>query len=419
MKNKIPLALLSVLIALGLWLYVVSYVSTEDERTFSDIPVVLENESALEDRGLMLINNQKLSVSLRLHGSRADLNSLTSANIVVSVDLSNIGEAGTHRITASVSYPDGIATSDIQILNRNPEKITVQVVEYGEEEIPVEIVYNGTLPENYNIDKSSVIKSHETVLISGPRENVDQIEKAVIAVDCEGATQSINASYRYTLCDKDGNPVDASNITTDVEEIQVQVPIDHMKEIAVKLAVEPGGGATEDNVSVELSHTAITVAGSQEALDALGDELVLGTVKLETITTSTTQEYQVKLPTGVRNISNVTTITADISLNGLKTVNVPVPDTYFKFINVPEGLDVEAVTRQLDVTVRGPVELVKDITADDLVVTVDLSNTTIGALTMTATVTVKDENSVVGILEKDKYFVNVTLTEIPPVNVEE
>lgn len=412
MKNKLPLILLSLLISLGLWLYVVTYISPEDERTFYDIPIVMVNESSLESHGLMLVSSTT-KVDLRIHGSRADLNALSSGNIVLTVDLSNIREAGTHSFTATVSYPDGIATSDLQILSRNPQKVTVVVGEYDEKEIPLNIEYTGTLPEGYTIDRSGVIISHSQITVSGPREDVEKIEDAVITVNCDGATESINASLRYTLRDANKNPVDASRITTNVEEVQVQIPVEHMKALALRVDVEPGGGATQDNVSIELSQQTIMVAGSQEELEALGDELVIGTVKLESIVASTQQSFTVKLPSNVRNISNITEVTADITLSGLRTVYVPVPDDYFTFLNVPDGLVPETVTKQLNIAVRGPEELVQNITANDLTVTIDLANTIQGTISLSATVTLKNGDKL-GIMDKDKYFVDVRLTVPTP-----
>lgn len=47
MKSKIPALLLSLAVALGLWLYVVTNVSPESEQSYTGIPVVFENENSL------------------------------------------------------------------------------------------------------------------------------------------------------------------------------------------------------------------------------------------------------------------------------------------------------------------------------------------------------------------------------------
>lgn len=71
MKSKIPALLLSLAVALGLWLYVVTNVSPESEQSYTGIPVVFENENSLLDRGLMLVSGEDATVAVRLYGSRA------------------------------------------------------------------------------------------------------------------------------------------------------------------------------------------------------------------------------------------------------------------------------------------------------------------------------------------------------------
>ena len=49
-KNKIYSMILSIVVAFGLWLYVVTNVSQEDDVTFYNIPVVMEGENVLTEQ---------------------------------------------------------------------------------------------------------------------------------------------------------------------------------------------------------------------------------------------------------------------------------------------------------------------------------------------------------------------------------
>ena len=76
-KNKIVSLLLSVLVAFGLWAYVITFVSSDMEGTFYDIPVSLQGEALLAERGLMITTQEKPTVTLTLYGNRRELNQLT------------------------------------------------------------------------------------------------------------------------------------------------------------------------------------------------------------------------------------------------------------------------------------------------------------------------------------------------------
>ena len=94
MKNKAIYALLAAAIAFGLWLYVITVVSPESQNTYLDIPVVMDGESLLNDRGLMIIAGGAQTVDLKLEGYRTDLSQLNKANITLLADLSQITTAG-------------------------------------------------------------------------------------------------------------------------------------------------------------------------------------------------------------------------------------------------------------------------------------------------------------------------------------
>ena len=53
-ERRITSAILSLVIAFGLWWYVVNNVSVEDDITFNNIPVVREGENVLTEKNLMI-----------------------------------------------------------------------------------------------------------------------------------------------------------------------------------------------------------------------------------------------------------------------------------------------------------------------------------------------------------------------------
>ena len=87
-RNKLYSMLLSLVVAFGLWLYVKNNVSIEDNNTFYNIPVVMESESVLGERNLMVTSISTNSVSLNLSGARSDLSKLDSSKLAAKVDLS-------------------------------------------------------------------------------------------------------------------------------------------------------------------------------------------------------------------------------------------------------------------------------------------------------------------------------------------
>ena len=83
-KNKIVSMLLSLAIAMGLWLYVITTVSPGWEETIYDIPVVFEGETVLNnERNLMITSDRTVTVNLKVSGNRSDLVKLNKSNITI------------------------------------------------------------------------------------------------------------------------------------------------------------------------------------------------------------------------------------------------------------------------------------------------------------------------------------------------
>lgn len=407
MKNRVITALLSIAIAFGLWLYVITFISTEKEDTFYDIPVSFRNESILEDRGLMITDRETPTVTLELSGSRSNMNKLNRSNITLVVDLSTIFDTGEQKLSYTIIYPGDIPANSIVEKNRDPGQITLNIERHAVKEVPVELVFSGKVPEEYIVDEEHPVLDYEEVTVSGPASVVDQIAQAQIEIDLEGQTESISGSYRYRLCDKDGQPVDSEQVKTNVAEVAVTVKIQRTKQIKLTATVIEGGGATESTTTIEFFPSVITVSGSASVLDDL-EELNLGTIDLSDHPSDKVLVFPINLPNGVTSESGETEATASVKFSNLGTKTIDV--TTIRPINVPEGMEVELLTQVLKVTLRGPKSLINVLEASDVTVTVDFSGRTPGTATIGATVTLSPGFGSVGAV--GSLSVSATLREI-------
>ena len=390
MKSKMLTGLLSVAIALSLWLYVVTFVSPTTDKQFQNIPVSLQGETLLQERGLMITSTQIPAVTLHLEGNRTNLNKLTNSNITVSADVSRIAEVGTHRLTITPLYPGDVPNNAINVLSQSPGVITVEVEKRISKEVPVDVEYTGALSDGYMADKENKVMSHEVVSISGPQSVVDQIAAAKIVVDLNNKVESISETFAFTLCDVNDQPVDAQLITTNTAGINMTLKILRIKELQLVVNVIDGGGATKDNSDIILSHQSILVSGSDRVLEGV-DSVELGTIDLTEILEDQVLTFPVKLPEGVTNETGVTEVTVDVQFSKLATKKIKV--TNIEAVNVPEGLKAELITQRLDIQIRGPKNTVEKIDASQIVVKVDLTDAQTGMATVKAEIII-DANKV-------------------------
>lgn len=407
MKNKYVMIALSFLIAFCLWLYVVTVISPESEETYSNIPVIIQNESVLNDKGLMITEIKTQTVKLTMQGKRTDLAKINSANTAVVVDVSNIAEANTHYLSFRESFPGDIADNAITVQNRTPNKVVIVVENKVSKTIPVVVAYNQEqLPPEFTPEGEPILNM-DTISITGPQSVVDKITQARIELDLENRTESINQSFVYTLCDKNNRPVDAELITTNVEAVNVELQILRSKKVTLDVTVLPGGGATRDDLEITILPEEIWVYGSDKLVQQLGDTLYIDEIDLSKPLTE--MEFEIQIPLGDGITSGEVESTAWVKLEWKQKDEMVVSGvTDISIINIPKGTTAELVTKSLDVVIRGDINDFSKYPSKDITVTVNAANLQPGSVTaVDAVVEIKGNSSFVVI---GTYKIKVSLT---------
>ncbi len=371
MKSKFWTLILSLVVAFGLWLYVITVISPESEETYYDIPVTYQND-LMEERGLMIVS-EKPAVTLRLQGNRIDLNNLNSTNISVLVNLAGVQAPGSHLLEYEVKYPGNIQSNKIIRLTQSPGQVTVKVENKIKKNVEVVVETLNTVPDGFVADKQNVMLDYPVIEVTGPESVVSKIAYAKVQVDLNNQVESIIGNYFYTLCDADGGKVEELLLTKNVDSVNLELTIRQLKEIPLTLNIIDGGGATEDSCDIKMSRDTIMISGSEAKLKEL-DSLEIGTVKLAELKENTNiLEFEIVLPEGVTNATGENMVAVTITFPNLGRKVLQIPSANFVFTGVPEGYEVVWVTEVLDVELRGPRELVAEITAEDVTITLDFA----------------------------------------------
>ena len=406
MKSKVTSVLLSLINAFGLWLYVVTNVSQEADYTIYNVPVIMEGESLLNERNLMITAVSADDVDLTLSGNRSDLAKVNNGNMTLKVDLTTIYEPEEKKpLSYTPVYPSGVSSNALNITSQHPANIYITVEARRTKPVPVEVVWIGSTPEGFMSDRENRVLDYDSVTVVGPASVADLIEKAVIEVDLSEQEESISQDYRYTLCDANGNPVDAELITTNVEDIHLDVKIQKVKEVELVAEIIYGGGATEKNTVVEIDPGTIRLSGGGAVLEELGDTISLGKIDLSTIEKSQTLTMPITLPEGVTNLSNITEAKVNIRFTGLMVKSFEIEN--IEAVNVPEELEAEIIEKKLTVVLRGPAADLMKITEEDITIRADFTGAVAGTSTFKATVHFGEEFSAIGAIRSYSVTANV------------
>ena len=259
------------------------------------------------------------------------------------------------------------------------------------------------MAEGYQAGTAAI--SPETVTVSGPIEQVNRIARVVAILEATDLSQQYAGNLPLTLLDSSGEELTDLEVTLSAEYAYVVLPVVVVKEVDLTVEVIPGGGATEENATVKIEPETITVAGSQEALEAL-TEISLGSVDLSQVVGSRTYTLPIDLSASLENVSGITSATVTVTVEGLSTREFVVDN--IRYVNEPEGCQVTIVTQERTVQVRGREEDLDLISASQLRIVADLSEYTSPGTYSVPVRVYLDSSSTVGVI--GEYTITVTIS---------
>ena len=371
-RNKIISLLLSAVIAISLWVYVVTTVTPEDSQWIRNIPVTFTNEDGLfSDRNLTLTKGRNATVDLKVYGKRQDLLKLNNSNITITADLSDVLGPGSWPLRYKVEMPETVSDNDISIESRSTYEIDVQVDLLSVKEVPVQAVFQGSVADGYVQD--SIELEYDTLEISGPQDQVSKVDHAEVVLERTNLRKTVSDSLAYTLVDADGGEVVSDEIHCNVDKIGVMMTVSMVKELPLTVQFIDGGGATEEHVVSSIEPSTITVKGSAEDLEGL-NSLNIGNIDLSTIPTNTsyTGSFSIVLPDNMTNLTGEEMATVTVELKNLKEKTFRV--TNLELANTPSNLKATLGTVSLQIKLRGPSDVIDTITASNIRAVADLSS---------------------------------------------
>ena len=369
------LAILAVLLAFGMWVYVRSVVTPYTTVTVRGIPVTFSGEEELrEDRSLMLdvVTNRMASVTF--YGKRSELAELNRENVYLTVDLSGIRQAERYEMPYTISYEEGLETSSISVISEEPSYISFTVANLTKKTVPVKGTLDGETPVAEGYLAGTMTFEPAEIEIKGPEELVNRVDHVLVVMSRENLTGTVTAQLPYSLIGEDSDIIESDEIVSDVVEIKTTQPILLTKTVSLSVELIPGGGAAASNAVCNISPASVLLAGDPDVLSGV-NQLTIGTIDLSEVIGSYEEEIPIVIPNGTENLSGETTATVEIELKGLDSEILRV--TNIELV-LPEdgsldGMDVECVTTSLRVQVRAPEEVLDQIYVGNLRAVADLT----------------------------------------------
>lgn len=289
-NNKSLLRVLSLVIAVALWFYVVITQDPQRTNKVDAVEIICGLNQYQINEGLTIVSKSADNVSFSATGKRSLVTGVRGTYYARLV-LDNVAQPGKYNFTPEISKPDGVYVSNV-----NPSVVEVYIDKYVSSLVPVNIKTTGTLKEGLIVKKMA--SDVQQVSVTLPSLALEQISYIGVTIDLSTISSSTTINCVPVLYDKDDNPVNVKNSIVEKKNIAVDITAEKTKTVTVKPAVR-SEGLDLSSMHMQFSPQTVDIYGDVSLMDTITsvetEPLVLTELPAEGV------EYRVKLslPPGI------------------------------------------------------------------------------------------------------------------------
>lgn len=403
--NNFLYKLLSLGIAVMIWLIIINVADPVTTRNFSGLEVNIINQSAITSINQVYEVVEGQTVDFTVRGKTSVINNLNISDFSASADLSKLSPVFAADIVVKCDKAENI---EIDTKNR---MLIVKLEDVATKNMQVTVDTVGEVADGYYVDDFEI--KPNIITVSGGKSKVERVYSVKVDVDVSGAKNDFSSDAVLVAYDEDGNKLDGSYFTflyngNVIDTVNVGISIYNTKEIPVEIDVKgtPKEGYVY-NDEYEFTPTVITVGGPAKRLS--GIERVVIPVDIS----DASEQYETNavimdyLPNGVKLVSSEDNISVRIQLEQVITSSVEVSSTDITIKNRPDNMNVYFPNNDIFLLeLKGTDEQIKNFNGESIGAYVDLSDVREGV----SYVAVQYQNVPEEIILSEPYLIEVNVS---------
>jgi len=370
--RNIGLKILSLLLAVLLWIVILNIDDPPITETFENIPVTKVNENILKSKDQVYEVVSGNTVSVKVKGKRTIIESLKTSDFEAIADLSQLSVVNAVSIDVRVPkysneieiiYPDAF-TMKVSLENRKTEQVRIDVVE------------KGTVAEgNYVAEKTS---RPNIIQVSGAESVINKIKEVVVEVDVNNTSESFKKTAIPKVYDNNGTLMDSSKMTFNYEEVEVSVDLLKTKTVNLFIELEGTPYFGYEYVNFEYEPKKVVIAGVQEELDKV--QYIKGKYNINNKKEDIVDEVNIKdfIKEDVILIDENQNAVINIDIEKLDSKKINFNTSEIEIQNLPVGMDFSINSAIIGVEVYAKKNTISSITKDTIKPYIDLADSEIG-----------------------------------------
>ncbi len=372
-KSDIPAKIVTLMIAIFLWSYVMSDTNPVRETEIRNITVNYINASELDRQGLIIMGPEEVKVNVRLTGKKADLDKFLkyrTESIFAQVDLSGYSE-GKIKVPITVGLLD--QATGVSVLSHEPKEVLFNFEKIVSKEVPIQITLAGELMEGYVT--GDITLKPQKIMVSGPRTWINEVERAVGVVDVSGGKNDISVTVPVKVVDSSGEEV--RGIDKEQAVVDVILPVFNTNKVPIELVTinELPDDYAITNIEIKPSNVLLKGKDLEMITRIYSKEVdILSLIDQESI------DLELQLPEGVSLLDGDQKIVLSYKVERIVDKAISFSGDQIELLNLDNSLklDESYLNQNYIVNINGFKSIIDTIKIEDLNPKIDLSELGVG-----------------------------------------
>lgn len=379
LTRNLGLKLLAFVFAVTMWMAVANLDEQPTINRRFTIAITIENEEVIEAANKYYeIEPDSANVTFTVLGKRNIVNDLSSSDFKAVADMSKLIQGEQENIVP-VEITALRHSSQLTISKRT-RQLKVILEDLMRQAFVILPVAQGEPAEGYAL--GSMVVEPNRLWVSGPKEVVSQIDAVKAAIDVSNMSTDISDSVIPVLLDKEGEAVDKTRLTLNLDIVTVKAGIVSQKTVPIKVnySGKPEEGFEVIQTSAEPAE--VTIKGKSDILNSISSIVIPEEViNVEGANEKFEQRVDLNqyLPSGVSlNKSEEAAVTVKIDIEQLERRVFTVPVRNIGVDDLREGYRIDYNERNVDIEVYGLAEDLDRLTVNALRPVLDVSGLAAG-----------------------------------------
>ena len=387
--NHLDLKLLSLIIAILIWIVVANVDNYKTTKQITGIEIEFTNGSAITEKNKVYEVPEGTTSDVVVKGPRSVVEGLTKDDFKAVADLSKMSI--TNAVSVEVSAVRSSVEKEVTIVYSN-NAINVAVEDKVEKQLPITVKTSGNVADGYAISNKTAAPN--LITIKGAESIVNTISEVYVDVDVSNANKDIVAYGEPVFVDYAGKTIESEKFEYDVKTVEVSIEVKKTKELRVKVATS---GDVRDGYqisSIDYQPTSIVVVGNAEDLakidEVLIDDVDVTNASSDMETSVALAEY---LPSEISIADGTEEIMIKVMIEQLQEKTIDIENDDINIVGKKDGYTYTFTNKDgLEIKVKGLKDKLRDIKVANMLPSIDVSEYGTGKYTFT--VSLKEDSGV-------------------------